>query len=104
MTLSELLSAKREEILRICEKYGARNVRVFGSAVRGEDREDSDIDFLAVNQITFQDGRSTRRLDIVLFVNGLPLSSSSRTRRMRARLGCLPAAPDVHDHESCEVI
>lgn len=32
MTLSELLQEKREEILRICAKYGARNVRVFGSA------------------------------------------------------------------------
>lgn len=54
MTLSELLSAKREEILRICDKYGARNVRVFGSAVRGEEREDSDIDFL----VDLEPGRS----------------------------------------------
>lgn len=54
MTASELLSAKREEILRICAKYGARNVRVFGSVVRGEDQEDSDIDFL----VDFEPGRS----------------------------------------------
>lgn len=26
MTLEELLKAKREEILRVCAKYGARNV------------------------------------------------------------------------------
>jgi hypothetical protein len=27
MTLEDLLKAKREEILRVCAKYGARNVR-----------------------------------------------------------------------------
>jgi len=40
------LKDKREEILRIAEKYGARNVRVFGSVARGEARPDSDVDFL----------------------------------------------------------
>jgi|GEM_PF-6188243 uncharacterized protein with HEPN domain len=33
MTLEELLHVKREEILKVCAKYGARNVRVFGSGV-----------------------------------------------------------------------
>ncbi|MDI9390900.1 MAG: nucleotidyltransferase, partial [Synergistota bacterium] len=32
----DLLREKRGEILRICEKYGARNVRIFGSVARGE--------------------------------------------------------------------
>ena len=32
-----------------------------------------DNDWIAVNQYTVQENRSTRRLDIVLFVNGLPL-------------------------------
>lgn len=54
MALSELLQQKREEILRICAKHGARNVRVFGSALRGEDREDSDVDLL----VDFEPGRS----------------------------------------------
>lgn len=36
MSLSELQD-KREEILRTAEKYGAYNVRVFGSVARGED-------------------------------------------------------------------
>ena len=31
-------------------------------------------DFLAVNQVTFTENRNNRRADIVLFVNGLPLS------------------------------
>ncbi len=46
MTLEELLREKREEILRVCAKHGARNVRVFGSAGRGEAGDQSDIDFL----------------------------------------------------------
>jgi predicted nucleotidyltransferase len=46
MTLETLLNAKRDEILHICAKYGARNVRVFGSVARGEADEQSDIDFL----------------------------------------------------------
>jgi len=34
MRFRELLQAKREEILRVCAKYGAHNVRVFGSVAR----------------------------------------------------------------------
>ncbi len=45
-TVEERLRAKREEILRIAAKYGARNVRVFGSFARKEADEQSDIDFL----------------------------------------------------------
>jgi hypothetical protein len=46
MTLEELLDQKRDQILDLAEKHGARNVRVFGSVARGESRQDSDIDFL----------------------------------------------------------
>jgi predicted nucleotidyltransferase len=46
MAVEDLLKAKREEILRVCAKYGARNVRVFGSVARSEADEQSDIDFL----------------------------------------------------------
>jgi len=42
----EELRKKREEILRIAAIHGARNVRVFGSVVRGEAGPESDIDFL----------------------------------------------------------
>jgi predicted nucleotidyltransferase len=43
---AQLIRAKRDEILRIAAKHGARNVRVFGSVARGEARPDSDIDLL----------------------------------------------------------
>ncbi len=46
MTVNERLHEKREDILRICARYGARNVRVFGSVARGEADEESDLDFL----------------------------------------------------------
>jgi len=44
--LAGLLIEHREEILRICAKHGAGNVRVFGSMVRGDYTEESDVDFL----------------------------------------------------------
>jgi predicted nucleotidyltransferase len=54
MTLEALLKAKRDEILQVCAKYGARNVRVFGSVARGEADEQSDIDLL----VEFEPNRS----------------------------------------------
>ena len=44
--LARLLQEKREDILRIAERHGAYNVRVFGSVARGEAGPDSDIDLL----------------------------------------------------------
>lgn len=41
-----VLKEQRDKILKLAEKHGAKNVRVFGSVVRGEETADSDIDFL----------------------------------------------------------
>ncbi len=46
MGIDDIISEKREDILRIAEKYGARNVRVFGSVARGDAGPESDIDLL----------------------------------------------------------
>ncbi len=46
MGVLELLRQRRNEILKLASQHGARNVRVFGSAARGEADGDSDIDFL----------------------------------------------------------
>ena len=46
MALDQFLAANRDEILRICAKHGARNVRVFGSFARGEAGPNSDLDLL----------------------------------------------------------
>lgn len=37
---------RRDELLQIAARRGARNLRVFGSVARGEAGPDSDIDFL----------------------------------------------------------
>ncbi len=46
MHLNDLLKTKRDEILAIAAKHGARNIRVFGSVARDEDDSNSDIDLL----------------------------------------------------------
>jgi predicted nucleotidyltransferase len=46
MTLRQLIEEKREDIVSIAARHGARNVRLFGSVARGEDRPDSDVDLL----------------------------------------------------------
>jgi hypothetical protein len=46
VALLQELQAKRDEILRIASRHSAKNVRVFGSVVRGEETDESDVDFL----------------------------------------------------------
>jgi predicted nucleotidyltransferase len=44
--LIDELHARKEAIATLANRYGARRIRVFGSVARGEERPDSDIDFL----------------------------------------------------------
>ena len=68
MTLQDLRVTQRDEILRLAAKRGARKVRVFGSVVRGEDRPDSDVDFL----VEMDPGRTLFDLSgLVLDLKGL---------------------------------
>lgn len=50
----DLVRKHRGDILSIASRYGVLNVRVFGSTVRGEDTNESDIDFL----VEFEKGKS----------------------------------------------
>lgn len=59
MTALDVIKANRQALLKAGEKYGARHIRIFGSAARGEDRADSDLDFL----VDMEQGRSL--LDLV---------------------------------------
>ena len=54
MRTEELLKEKRENVLDLAGKHGARNVRVFGSVARGESGAESDIDLL----VKMEEGRS----------------------------------------------
>jgi predicted nucleotidyltransferase len=53
------LQSKRQDILQIAARHGAHNIRLFGSAARGDDRPDSDLDLL----VEMESGRSL--LDLV---------------------------------------
>ncbi len=59
MSIQSVLKAKRGDILRIAASHGARQVQLFGSAVRGEAGPDSNVDIL----VALEPGRSL--LDLV---------------------------------------
>jgi hypothetical protein len=46
MSIGQELQSKRAEILRLADRHGATNVRIFGSVARGEAGSDSDVDLL----------------------------------------------------------
>ena len=54
MIANKLLQSKRQAILEAAHKRGARDVRVFGSYARGDEKPDSDGDFL----VNMEPGRS----------------------------------------------
>ena len=59
MAISQSLAEKRAEILKVAATHGAKNLRVFGSFARGDERPESDIDLL----VEMEPGRSL--LDII---------------------------------------
>lgn len=54
MGIPEIIADKKEQILALATKYGALNVRVFGSVANGTADKNSDIDFL----VDMEKGRS----------------------------------------------
>jgi len=54
MEIPELIGDQKELILAIAAKYGAFNVRIFGSMAQGTADETSDVDFL----VDLEEGRS----------------------------------------------
>jgi predicted nucleotidyltransferase len=54
LTLDTLRHEKKADILRLSETHGGHNIRVFGSVARGDNRENSDVDFL----VEFEKGRT----------------------------------------------
>jgi len=58
-----MLQSRRNDILSVAARHGARNVRVFGSVARGEARPDSDVDIL----VDMEPGRSLFDLGGLLY-------------------------------------
>lgn len=65
MNVEALIREKRQQIIRVAATHGAYNVRVFGSAARGQASPSSDIDLL----VELEPGRSL--LDHVALVQDL---------------------------------
>jgi len=63
MDYRNLVNQHREEILKIADRYGAYNVRLFGSVARGDTTPSSDIDFL----VSMQPGRSLMDMGGLLY-------------------------------------
>ena len=54
LKLKTILENKKQIILDTAARYGAFNIRIFGSVARGDDDENSDVDFL----VELETGRS----------------------------------------------
>lgn len=54
MKLNALIERYRSEILRLAQRHGASDVRIFGSVARGDDIPESDVDVL----VNMEPGRS----------------------------------------------
>lgn len=54
MLTTESIRRHRQAILQIAGRYGAHDVRIFGSVARGEASESSDLDLI----VRFEPGRS----------------------------------------------
>jgi predicted nucleotidyltransferase len=50
VTKRELISKHRDAIFALAAKHGMTDLRLFGSVARGDERPDSDIDFLVKRQ------------------------------------------------------
>jgi len=88
MNLQNLLD-KKDEILRLASKYGARKVRVFGSVARGEADHTSDLDLLVEpgpGFTLFKQASLTRELESLLGVSVDVVSDRGLRDRIRDRV------------------
>ena len=63
MGISEIIMNRKEQILALAAKYGASDIRVFGSVARGTADDNSDVDFL----VNLAPGRSLFDLGGLLY-------------------------------------
>ena len=46
MNMADVIRQRRDKIVQLADKYGAKNIRIFGSFARGDNNSESDADFL----------------------------------------------------------
>ena len=63
MGIKETVENNREQVIKLASKYGASNIRLFGSVASGAADQKSDIDFL----VDVEPGRSLFDLGGLLF-------------------------------------
>ena len=83
------LRAKRSDILRVADRWGARNVRVFGSVARGDTSHPGDVDFLvdfAPDRSLLDHGGFLNDLEILLGVPVDVVSERGLRPRFRERV------------------
>ena len=61
VTFDTLAREKRPAIVQLADKYGARNLRVFGSVARGDNSDSSDVDLLV------EFGKDRTLFDLIAF-------------------------------------
>ena len=89
MRPSEALRHHRDAIRKIAESHRVRNVRVFGSAMRGTDREGSDLDLLVepTDQTTVLDiGAIRHELRLLLGLTVDVLTPDALPEKFRERV------------------
>ena len=64
--MTDMIRQRRDKIMQLAEKYGAKDIRVFGSFARGDNNSESDADFL-VNM----EGSLLRRIAFMQDLEGL---------------------------------
>lgn len=89
MRPSEALQLHRKEILFIVEQHHAKNARIFGSVLHGEDTELSDLDLLVdtTDQTTLFDiAKMQNQLQKLLHVSVDVLTPKGLPERFRAKI------------------
>lgn len=85
MSTLERVRENRDEVLAIAKRYGATNIRIFGSVARGDDDDRSDIDFLidlAPGRSLFDLGGLLMELNTLL---GIPVDVTTE-KGLKARI------------------
>ena len=92
MRPSEILPQHRETIRQLVLQAGMANPRVFGSVVRGEDEDGSDLDLLVVMPVTGSRRKQAAAIELALVGVDMPTDVIVATPEEVARLQGVPGS------------